>query len=279
MKKIQRILASALICASAMLMGCSNNDGSRSSEEKQPVGNLSEKIVGKWIHVEIDGVPVLTNQKSVLTFVVEDSIIKAYNSLAMNDVGAWWKFRKQMDIAIDGNKVTVKGKYDNGKSVITEMTVTSVTEKEMQLDAKTTLFNDGEAYAVIGPRHEKYVLVEKDYSQEILGTWEGHITSDQSAFDDSKMHRWEYKDDGTYLYLGLDEDGEWQADVNSKGDYFVDGNLLCTRWKNVGDPAEHREWWEITSIEDGVMNWTALRRSEQDSVYTATFSMRRVQEP
>ena len=150
---------------------------------------------------------------------------------------------------------------------------------EMQLDAKTTLFNDGEAYAVIGPRSEKYVLVEKDYSQEILGTWEGHITSDQSAFDDSKMHRWEYKDDGTYLYLGLDEDGEWQADVNSKGDYFVDGNLLCTRWKNVGDPAEHREWWEITSMEDGVMNWTALRRSEQDSVYTATFSMRRVQEP
>lgn len=278
MKTVQRILVSALVCASAVLMGCSNNDGSRSSEEKQPVGNLSEKIVGKWIHVETDGVPVLTNQKSVHTFVLEDSIIKAYNSLAINDVGAWWEFRKQMDIAIDGNKVTVKGKYDNGKSIITEMTVTSVTEKEMQLDAKTTLFNDGEAYAVIGPRSEKYVLVEKDYSQEILGTWEGHITSDQSAFDDSKMHRWKYKDDGTYLYLGLDEDGEWQADVNSKGDYFVDGNLLCTRWKNVGDPAEHREWWEITSITDGVMNWAALRKSEQDSVYTAAFSMRRVEE-
>ena len=279
MKKIQRILASALVCASAVLIACSSNEGSRSSEEKQPIGNLSEKILGKWIHAETDGVPVLTNQKSVHTFVLEDSTIKAYNSLAMNDVGAWWEFRKQMDMAIDGNKVTVKGKYDNGKSVITEMTVTSVTEKEMLFDAKMTLFNDGEAYAVIGPRHEKYIQVEKDYSQEILGTWEGHITSDQSAYDDSKMHRWEYKDDGTYLYLGLDEDGEWQADVNSKGDYFVDGNLLCTRWKNVGDPAEHREWWEITSIEDGVMNWTALRRSEQDSVYTATFSMHRVQEP
>ena len=175
MKKIQRILASALVCASAVLIACSSNEGSRSSEEKQPIGNLSEKILGKWIHAETDGVPVLTNQKSVHTFVLEDSTIKAYNSLAMNDVGAWWEFRKQMDMAIDGNKVTVKGKYDNGKSVITEMTVTSVTEKEMLFDAKMTLFNDGEAYAVIGPRHEKYIQVEKDYSQEILGTWEGHI--------------------------------------------------------------------------------------------------------
>ena len=279
MKKIQRILASALVCASAVLMACSSNDGSRSSEEKQPVGNLSEKILGKWIHAETDGAPVLTNQKSVHTFVLEDSTIKAYNSLAMNDVGAWWEFRKQMDIAIDGNKVTVKGKYDNGKSVITEMTVTSATGKEILFDAKTTLFNDGEAYAVIGPRSEKYVLVEKDYSQEILGIWEGHITSDQSAFDDSKMHRWEYKDDGTYVYFGLDEDGEWQADVNSKGEYFVDGNLLCTRWKNVGDTTEHREWWEIASIKNGVMEWTALRRNDQNSDYTATFSMRRIQEP
>ena len=259
-------------------MACSNNEGSGSSSEKPMVVNLPQKIVGKWIHAETDGAPVLTNQKSVHTFVLEDSTIKVYNSLAMNDVGSWWEVRKKMDVSIDGSQVTIKGNYDNGKSVITEMTVTSVTGKEMQFDAKTTLFNDGEAYAVIGPRHEKYIQVEKDYSQEILGTWEGHVTSDQSAYDDSKQHRWEYKPDGTYSYMLMSGEGQWEDDVNSKAEYFVDGNLLCTRWKNVGDPTEHREWWEITSIEDGVMNWTALRRSEQDSVYTATFSMRRVEE-
>ena len=278
MKKIQWLLSSALVCASAALVACSNNESSGSSGEKPMVVNLPQKIVGKWVHVETDGAPVLTNQKSVHTFVMEDSTIKAYNSLAMNDVGSWWEFRKKMDVTIDGNQVTVKGKYDNGKSVITEMTVTSVSGKEMQLDAKTTLFNDGEAYAVIGPRHEKYIQAEKDYSQEILGTWEGHVTSDQSAYDDSKQHRWEYRPDGTYSYMLMSGEGQWEDDVNSKAEYFVDGNLLCTRWKNVGDPTEHREWWEITSIEDGVMNWTALRRSEQDSVYTATFSMRRVEE-
>ena len=278
MKKIQWLLSSALVCASAAFVACSNNEGSGSSSEKPLVVNLPQKIVGKWIHAETDGAPVLTNQKSVHTFVLEDSTIKVYNSLAMNDMGSWWEVRKKMDVSIDGSQVTIKGNYDNGKSVITEMTVTSITNKDMEFDAKTTLFNDGEAYAVIGPRHEKYIQVEKDYSQEILGTWEGHVTSDQSAYDDSKQHRWEYKPDGTYSYMLMSGEGQWEDDVNSKAEYFVDGNLLCTRWKNVGDPTEHREWWEITSIEDGVMNWTALRRSEQDSVYTATFSMRRVEE-
>lgn len=279
MKKVQWLLTAAIMCVSSTFVACSNNDGSSLSDKKPLVVNLSEKIVGKWMLVETDGVPVLTNQKSVHTFVAEDSTIKAYNSMAMNDVGSWWEYRKKMDVFIDGNRVTVKGTYDNGKSVITEMNVTSVVGKEMQFEAKTTLFSDGEAYAVIGPRHEKYIRVDKDYSQEILGTWEGHVTSDQSAYDDHKQHRWEYKDDGTYSYMGLTEDGQWEDDVNSTAEYFVDGSLLCTRWKNVGDPTEHREWWEITSITDGVMNWAALRRSEQDSVYTATFSMRRVQEP
>ena len=33
-------------------------------------------------------------------------------------------------------------------------------------------------------------------------------------------------------------------------DYFVAGNLLCTRWKNAGEGnEENREWWEIESIE------------------------------
>ena len=60
--------------------------------------------------------------------------------------------------------------------------------------------------------------------------------------------------------------------------YFVDGTLLCTRWRNTGDnEVEHREWWEIASIENGVMNWTALRQRDDGSTYTTTFSMTKVQ--
>ena len=59
-------------------------------------------------------------------------------------------------------------------------------------------------------------------------------------------------------------------------EYFVDGILLCTRWKNTADSEELREWWEIESIEGGVMKWKALRQRENGSTYTATFQMTRV---
>ncbi len=64
--------------------------------------------------------------------------------------------------------------------------------------------------------------------------------------------------------------------VNTLSEYFVDGTLLCSRWKNVGNDKENRESWEIASIENDVMNWTALRRNADGTTYTATFSMKRV---
>ena len=39
---------------------------------------------------------------------------------------------------------------------------------------------------------------------------------------------------------------------------------------------ERREWWEIESIENGVMKWKALRTREDKTTYTATFQMTKV---
>ena len=67
------------------------------------------------------------------------------------------------------------------------------------------------------------------------------------------------------------------SDVNSFSEYFVDGNLLCTRWMNNGEgQVENREWWEIASIKDGVMLWTALRAHDDGTTYVANFSMTKV---
>ena len=57
----------------------------------------------------------------------------------------------------------------------------------------------------------------------------------------------------------------------------VEYKCLCTRWKNVGDDTEKRESWEIASIKDGKMNWTALRENADGSTYTSQFSMTRVE--
>ena len=48
--------------------------------------------------------------------------------------------------------------------------------------------------------------------------------------------------DGTYRYYRKDEGGLWQAVTTREfQDYFVDGTLLATRWKNQGEE-ELREW-------------------------------------
>ena len=64
--------------------------------------------------------------------------------------------------------------------------------------------------------------------------------------------------------------------MNSMAEYFVDGVLMCMRWKNVGNDIEYRESWEIASIENGKMNWTAIRQKTDGSTYTATFQMSKV---
>ena len=57
-------------------------------------------------------------------------------------------------------------------------------------------------------------------------------------------------------------------------EYFVAGNLLCTRWMENG--VENREWWEITAMSSTGMVWTSLREKEDGTRYTAAFSMTKV---
>ncbi len=83
----------------------------------------------------------------------------------------------------------------------------------------------------------------------------------------------EYKDDGTFVYYDKDGD-DWIPSNDTLNEYFVDGNLLCTRWMENG--AENREWWEI-SIDGNKMNWSALREDEDGKTFTATFEMTKVQ--
>ena len=102
------------------------------------------------------------------------------------------------------------------------------------------------------------------------------MTSEQSVYGDVEDHRWEYMTDGTFNFFRKVDD-QWQISDDDFSDYFVAGNLICTRWKNAGEGnEENREWWEIESIENGVMKWKALRQKEDGSTYTATFEMTKV---
>ena len=93
-------------------------------------------------------------------------------------------------------------------------------------------------------------------------------------FDDGQEHRWQYNADGTYVYYVKDGDNWVSYEGTTLSEYFVDGNLLCTRWIDLGQ--ENREWWEIT-INGNKMNWTALRQNPDGTTFTATFEMTKVE--
>lgn len=267
-RKILWMLAAILVYGVAtMFTSCSNSDN-----PVDPAENLSEKIVGKWIFAERNGEPTPTNKKRVFYFV---SSTKAYVSISRGSkVGEErkWLEHTEAEVAISGNKVTLTMHSDEQTTLKYEFIITTIDDTEFIAALKVSATVDGKEER----NTESDVCLKRvttDYREAILGTWEGHSTSERSVFDDVQEHRWEYKADGTYVYYIKDGDN-WVPGDNSLNEYFLFGNLLCTRWVDHGQ--ENREWWEISIAADR-MNWTALRLNDDGTTFTATFEMKKVE--
>ena len=267
-KKLLTILA-VLAMGGMAFVGCSK-------DKDDDTDNLAEKIIGKWMEADIDGKAAMTNEKRVLTFLSATEALFSTSRVDFNAELERWSPCLEYSVVIDGNKVTITGQPNEHITLINEMNIHSITATEMYMSFKHFTLRDGEVISTKGPMEMRYVKVTTDYKQAVLGKWEGHVTSEQgSEFDDGEDHQWEYLADGTFRYYSQDGNGTWVTNPNQTlSQYFVDGTLLCTRW--VIDGTENREWWEIASIADGVMNWTALRQKPDGSTYTATFSMTKV---
>lgn len=265
------MLAAILICGASVFTSCNNTDRPVSKAEEPVIDNLAEKVIGKWIVDEKDGKPALTNQKLVISF---ESATKVGISLSYQ---AFWQSHNEFEYKIDGNVISCAKQMDEHTFTNTVVKVKSIDADKMVEDFSNTISIDG-VEAIKMESKETLKRVTDDYTTAILGLWEGRATSEMSSeFDDGEEHRWEYKADGKFYFYNK-VNGEWQLSDDALSDYFVDGPLLCTRWKNNGEnTTENREWWEIESIKDGVMKWTALRQKEDGTTYTATFEMTKVE--
>ena len=269
MKKIINLMvAIALICGASVFTSCTKDDN-----PVDPADNLAEKIIGKWMTTDKNRQPMLTNEKRVVTFV---SATKAYMSASFTHipVSTQWLDQIEADVVISDNKVTLTMHPEERVTVVDEYTVLAIDATGFTANLKVTTTLNGE----LSYEHESIIRltkVSRDYKESVLGIWEGQMTSEQDAYSDGKVHRWEYKADGTYVYYSLDEAGEWVPSDNTLDEYFVDGSLLCMRW--IDNEQDNREWWEIASIKDGVMKWKGLRQKEDNTTYTATFEMKKVE--
>ncbi|MBP5246635.1 MAG: hypothetical protein J6Z31_02105 [Fibrobacter sp.] len=262
MKKYIAILAATF----AIFSGCSTE-----SKNEVVLENLQEKVLGKWISAEENGVFLTTNKKGVYTL-KEDN--KGSFSTAFSDYA--WHDGSDFIYKIDSNTISWTVSENDSLQISVKHTVKAINEKEMSTITLLNFLNAGRVISTIGPVPMRFARVTVDYTTDILGLWQGKVTSKSSEFDDGETHRWEYKNDGTYVYYVQNADGNWVASDNVVNDYFVDGQLLCTRW--VEDGEENREWWEIESIQNGVMKWKALRSNKDESTFTASFEMTKIDE-
>ena len=268
MKKMMNwVLAATLICGASVFTSCSDDKDS-------DIENLSEKIIGKWITADKNGQPLPTNKKNVKTFV---SATKAYVSTSFTarpEIGELWVNQIEGDVAISGNKVTLISNPKENETVVEEFTITDITVTEFIANYKITVSIDGKVV-----NNEEMVLrftkLTADYSGAVLGLWECTELTGIETYNDANA-RLEFFANGTYKYWRKNTADQWEAVTTREfQDYFVDGTLLATRWKNQGE-AELREWWEIESLSASEMVWKALRGNADGSTSVQTMKWKRV---
>ena len=260
-------LAIAVAMMGILFAGC--------NKDVEPDRGVAQKIIGKWITADSNGKALPTNKKVVYDFI---STTEAYSSLSFMDEtrkAAPWKNREKSAVEIFGNDVTLTQNFD-GKSVVIELHIENISDAFLIAKRTVTIRREG---GLVKSEEDivRCVKLDEDFSTKILGIWEGRMTSEKSAYDDGQEHRWEFKDDGTFVYFVRNEAGIWEPGDDTLNEYFVAGNLLCTRWIENG--VENREWWEIATMNDKAMIWIALREEKDGSQYTAAFSMEKISFP
>ena len=270
MKKLLNLMiAAALICGASVFTSCTKQDN-----PVNPADNLAEKIIGKWIIAERDGQPMPSNEKIVFTFV---SATKAYRSASLNtrpELGTLWSDRLESDVVISGNKITATFHDNEHTTAVHEFIVTAINGREFTANHKVTVTMDGNVMIA----YEDVVRLVKqtaDYQEPILGLWECEGLIGDETYNDGN-DRLEFLSDGTYRFYHKDDAGQWQAVTTREfQDYFVDGTMLATRWKNQGED-ELREWWEIESLNGNEMIWTALRQNADGSTFKQKMTWKKI---
>ena len=256
--------AAILICGASVFTSCSEQDN-----PVKPDLNLAEKLVGKWLYWGYDGQIAETGESSVTTFVMEGSTLKAYITQSMKEYDLW-VHNQPAEVKIDGNKITVTMKSGN-TTTVEEMTDITINGDDLNYTSKFTVYMDGKM--VDDMLYKLHCSkVKDDYSKILIGRWEGTVTSDEPGFEPQPFCE-EYLSNGTIVEYQL-IDGQWVEVEAEYAEYFIDGNLLFTRWKYAGKE-EERENCIIESYADGILTVKEVVDYD-DHIYTYTNTLKKI---
>ena len=242
------VMGAALICSTMVFTSCTNEDNPAT-----PDLNVAEKIIGKWMPADIDGKPALTNVKNVTTFLSATKATVSTSRSEHTSEAVMWNAYREYAVEIDGGKVILTSMVNDLVKLVEEYDISYISSTEMRCDYKHTTFVNGNPVTVAVENGVRFVETYNDANGRL-----------------------EFFENGTYQYWRKNDAGEWEAVTTREfQDYFVDGTLLATRWKNQGED-ELREWWEIESLSGNEMVWTALRQKEDGSTFQQKMTWKRV---
>ncbi|MCQ2271088.1 MAG: hypothetical protein MJZ52_07695 [Bacteroidales bacterium] len=248
------VLSVALTCTS-----CSKDEDVLSQEE------IETKIIGKWKQTIKDGDGVLTNDRLIKTFFTNH---EGTSSSSRSFFGEYvWCNKIPIKYEIKGNDLCEKGVAQIFAKVL------SIDESRLYENDYKIITHEGEEISV--NTNLTYEKVTTDYSQDIIGLWEGVEMTGDETYGDAN-HRIKYNADGTYVYYDKDGDN-WKPSENVDNEYNVDGDWLATRWRTVAGADYEYEWWDIDEIKNGTMKWSALREKGDKTRYTTTFTWKKIQ--
>jgi ABC-type sugar transport system substrate-binding protein len=234
------------------------------------IEDLAAKLTGKWIDIENGGEEELTADKTVITFLSPTKATVSYSREDFEETTQRkWNNYREYEVTISGNKVRLITAPNKTITLVDEMVISSITDTEILCTYKHTTYINGEE-KVYYESDSKMAKVTTDYREALVGTWE--------STQEDKEWCWEFKSDGTYVFSESVDGSPFTTFKDEFSEYFVDGPLLCMRWKNLGEgEVEKRDWWEIASLEDNKMVWTVYTQDDSGNPYTKMIELRKLE--
>jgi hypothetical protein len=236
------------------------------------ISNLAERIIGKWAVYEVNGEEAITNSMQVLTYDADGTVHYTPSVTAMMDLGIWGHDLKGT-YTINGNVSAQQVTFEN-ILFTQQMNIQNINEYYLYGTTNTETFVDGKSHKVTEGLKEQKVKVTEDYSEYLIGLWEGDFIDLEFNSDEDASCRLAFKADGTFEFYRQNDQNEWVAGI-SMGEYFTDGDMLYMRWKNVGDDKMRYESWIYTASE-AYLAGDAKRQDEKGKIHESELFMKPV---
>jgi len=251
---IKRLIPILAACAAILFSSCAK-------EEILTEDYIKSNLYGKWRYAVANGEAIPTDRMKIGTYATESIYFSTWSQ------PPYWYNKFKWNYIVEGDKIGYMNPSDG--DVYYETVISLDHNKMVTTDSYWKLHPEMVDSGVC-----EYLHITKEYSQVIVGLWEGVSMEGEETYGDEK-HRFEYKEDGTYVYYNKNSDGEWIPSDNTSNQYVADGDFLAFKWTDK-DNVDFREWWIIEKCNDNEMVWYALREREDGNRFETRMTMKRV---